>query len=113
MNTSTVFESLDVSHVGCALACALCAMPAVHVLTIERHRSSFALVAETVPSLVGCPSRGVLAVGHRRVPVLLHDLPRAEVPVRVVRCKRRYRCHETAREVTTFCEVHGLVAPGG
>ncbi len=99
------------SLVSCAPACALFDLPDVHVLTIERHRSSFTLVVETVPSLVGCPSCGVLAVGHGRVPVLLHDLPCAGVPVRVVWRKRRYRCHETACEITTFSEVHELGAP--
>lgn len=107
----TVLEGLDVSHAMCAPACALFDLPDVHVLTIERHRSSFTLVVETVPSLVGCPACGVLAVGHGRVAVLLHDLPCAGVPVRVVWRKRRYRCHETACEVTTFSEVHELAAP--
>ena len=51
----TVLEGLDVSHAMCAPACALFDLPDVHVLTIERHRSSFTLVVETVPSLVGCP----------------------------------------------------------
>ena len=67
----TVLEGLDVSHAMCAPACALFDLPDVHVLTIERHRSSFTLVVETVPSLVGCPACGVLAVGHGRVAVLL------------------------------------------
>ena len=70
----TVLEGLDVSHAMCAPACALFDLPDVHVLTIERHRSSFTLVVETVPSLVGCPACGVLAVGHGRVAVLLHDI---------------------------------------
>lgn len=113
MPAPTVLAGLDVSNVGSALACVISGLPAVHVLTIERHRSSFALTVETVPSLVRCPNCGVLAVGHRRVPMLLHDLPCAGVPVRVVWRKRRYRCHETAREVTTFCELHELVAPRG
>ncbi|MEX5259352.1 helix-turn-helix domain-containing protein [Kocuria sp. CPCC 205263] len=111
MLNPTVLEGLDVSHVSCAPACALFDLPDVHVLTIERHRSSFALVVETVPSLACCPSCGVLAIGHGRVPVLLHDLPCVGVPVRVVWRKRRYRCHETACEVTTFSEVHELAAP--
>ena len=53
----------------------------------------------------------MLATGHGRWKVLLHDLPCAGVPVRVVRRKRRYRCRETTCEVTTFSEVHELVAP--
>ncbi|MFC4904082.1 helix-turn-helix domain-containing protein [Kocuria oceani] len=65
----------------------------------------------TVPLVVGCPSCGVLAVGHGRVPVLSHDLPCAGVPVRVVWSKRHYRCHEDVCEVRTFSEVHELAAP--
>lgn len=99
------------SHASCAPACALFDLPDVHVLTVERQGSSFTLLVETVPSLVGCPSCGVLAVGHGRVPVLLHDLPCAGVSVRVVWRKRRYRCHEDACETTTFSEVHKLAAP--
>ncbi|GEO90706.1 ISL3 family transposase [Kocuria flava] len=105
--TPTVLEGLDVSHATCALF----DLSDVHVLTIERHHSSFTLVVETVPSLVGCPCCGVLAADHGRVAVLLHDLPFAGVPVRVVWRKRRYRCHEMACEVTTFSEVHELAAP--
>ncbi|WP_426120696.1 helix-turn-helix domain-containing protein [Kocuria sp. LHG3120] len=111
MLNPTVLEGLDVSHVSCAPACALFDLPDVHVLTIERHRSSFTVVVETVPLVVGCPSCGVLAVGHGRVPVLSHDLPCAGVPVRVVWRKRRYRCHENVCEVRTFSEVHELAAP--
>lgn len=99
------------SHAACAPACALFDLPNVHVLTIERHRLSFTLVVETAPSLVGCPSCGVLATGHGRAPVLLHDLPCAGAPVHVVWRKRRYRCHEHACEVTTFSEVHELATP--
>ena len=109
--TPTVLEGLDVSHLTCAPACALFNLPDVHVLTAERHQRSFTLVVETVPSLMGCPSCGVLAVGHGRRQVLLHDLPCAGVPVRVVWRKRRYRCYETACAVTTFGEVHELAAP--
>lgn len=111
MLNPTVLEGLDVSHATCAPACALFDLSDVHVLTIERHRSSFTLVVETVPSLVGCPACGVLAVGRGRVPVLLHDLPCAGVPVRVVWRKRRYRCYEDVCEVRTFSEVHELAAP--
>ena len=107
----TVLEGLDMLHATCAPACTLFDLSDVHVLSVACGRSSFTLVVETVPSLVGCPACGVLATGHGRVSVLLHDLPCAGVPVRVVWRKRRYRCHETAYEVTTFSEVHELAAP--
>ncbi|QQE49265.1 ISL3 family transposase [Micrococcus luteus] len=113
MLNPTVLEGLDVSHAMCAPACALFDLPDVHVLTIERHRSSFTLVVETVPPLVGCPSCAVLATGHGRRKVLLHDLPCAGVPVRVRWRKRIYRCLEDACEISTFSELHELAAPRG
>lgn len=64
-----------------------------------------------MPSLVGCPSCGVLAVGHGRRQVSLHDLPCSGVPVRVVWRKRVHRCVEEACETTTFSEIHELAAP--
>jgi transposase len=47
----------------------------VHVLAVDRGPRSFTLVVETVVALVGCPSCAVLATGHGRCEVLLHDLP--------------------------------------
>lgn len=114
VSTPPVLEGLEVSHATCAPACALFDLPGLpdlHVLAVERGRSSFTVVVETVPTPVGCPACGVLAVGHGRVPVLLHDLPCAGVAVRVLWRKRRYRCHENACETTTFSEVHDLAAP--
>uniref|UniRef100_UPI000A6A8D92 transposase family protein n=1 Tax=Kocuria rosea TaxID=1275 RepID=UPI000A6A8D92 len=61
--------------------------------------------------MVGCPSCGVLATGHGRRKVRLHDLPCAGVPVRVVWRKRIFRCREDACKVATFSEVHELAAP--
>ncbi|MEX3510774.1 transposase family protein [Kocuria carniphila] len=101
------------SHAICAPACALFDLPDVHVLAVERGLRSFALAVETVPALVGCPSCGVLATGHGRREVLLHDLPCAGVPVRVLWRKRIHRCREDACEISTFSEVHDLAAPRG
>ena len=91
--------------------CALFDLPDVHVLAVARGRFSFTVVVEIVPPAVGCPSCGVLAVGHGRRQVLLYDLPCAGVPVRVVRRKRVHRRREEACETTTFSEVHELAAP--
>ncbi|PZP18454.1 MAG: ISL3 family transposase, partial [Kocuria rhizophila] len=104
-------EGLDVSHAICAPACALFDLPDVHVRAVERGPRSFIVVVETSPTLVGCPSCGVLATGHGRREVVLHDLPCAGVPVRVVWRKRIFRCREDACEVVTFSEVHELAAP--
>ena len=92
----TILEGLDMLHATCAPACTLFDLPDVHVLAVERGPRSFTLAVETVPSLAGCPSCGVLATGHGRRKVLLHDLPCAGVPVRVVWHKRTYRCLEDA-----------------
>jgi transposase len=102
-----------VSHAICAPACVLFDLPDVHVLAVERGPRSFTLVVETVPSLVGCPGCGVLATGHGRRKVLLHDLPCAGVPVRVVWRKRVHRCQEDVCQTTTFSEIHRLAAPRG
>ena len=99
------------SHAICAPACALFDLPDVHVRAVERGPRSFTVVVETSPTLVGCPSCGVLATGHGRREVVLHDLPCAGVPVRVVWRKRIFRCREDACEVVTFSEVHELAAP--
>ena len=90
------------SHAICAPACALFDLPDVHVLAVERGARQFTVVVETVPPLVGCPSCAVLATGHGRRKVLLHDLPCAGVPVRVRWRKRIYRCLEDACEISTF-----------
>lgn len=99
------------SHALHAPACAIFDLFDVHVLTVERHRSSFTLIVGTVPSLVGCPFCGVLAAGHGRVVVLLLDLPCARVPVRVFWRQCRYRCHWMACEGKTFSQVHEMAAP--
>ena len=99
------------SHAICAPACALFDLTDVHVLTVERGPRSFTVVAETASSLAGCPGCGVLATGHGRREVLLHDLPCAGVPVRVLWRKRILRCREDACEISTFSEVHELAAP--
>ncbi|WP_370658525.1 transposase family protein [Kocuria sp. CCUG 69068] len=100
------------SHAICAPACALFDLPDVHVLAVERGPHSFTLVVETVATLVGCPSCAVLATGHGRRQVLLHDLPCAGAPVRVRWRKRIYRCLEDACDISTFSEIHSLAALG-
>ena len=96
------------SHAICAPACALFDLPDVHVLAVERGPRSFTVTAQTDPGPVGCPGCGVLATGHGRRVVLLHDLPCAGVPVRVAWRKRIYRCLEDRCGVSTFSEVHEL-----
>ena len=111
MLNPTFPEGLDMLHARCAPACTLFDLPDVHVLAVERGPRSFTLTVETVPSLAGCPSCGVLATGHGRRTVLLHDLPCAGVPVRVVLGQRIYRCLEDACDALTFSEIDELAAP--
>lgn len=77
---------------------------------MERGPRSFTVVAETASSLAGYPGCGVLATGHGRREVLLHDLPCAGVPMRVLWRKWILRCRENACEISTFSEVHELAA---
>ena len=59
------------------------------------------------------PVLWVLAIGHGRLQVLLHDLPCAGVPVRVTWRKRIYRCPDSACEVTTFSASSATAVFGG
>lgn len=104
----TALEASDVSYISCTPECWLFDLPDVRVPTIEGHRSSFTLVVETVPSLMSCLSCGLVAVGHGRVAVRLHDLRCARVSFRVEWHKRRYRCPEDVCEVTTFRKFQEL-----
>jgi hypothetical protein len=62
-------------------------------------------------SLAGCPTCGVVAVGHGRRAHVAADAPCFGAPVRLLWHKRIWRCREQACPVTTFSERHELIAP--
>jgi transposase len=54
---------------------------------------------------------GVVAIGHGRRLVRLHDVPCFGRPVRLLWAKRIWRCPETDCPRTTFTEEHPLAGP--
>ena len=68
------------------------------------------VTVESEPTLMGCPTCGVLAHGHGRVLVRLVDAPSAGRPVTVLWRKRRWVCPELACPRRSFVEQDGQVA---
>ena len=98
----------------CARVDTMFNMPSVHVLDAAwRDRSSkvaagLRLTVESHPAETGCPSCGVIAVGHGRRLRRLHDIPAFGAPVELVWRQRRYRCIEPACPLGGFSEDHSL-----
>jgi len=57
------------------------------------------------------PDCGVVAVGHGRRQVRLHDIPCFGRPVRLLWAKRVWRCADPDCPRTTFTEAHPLAGP--
>jgi transposase len=55
------------------------------------------LTVESHPAETGCPSCGVIAIGHGRRLRRLHDIPAFGAPVELVWRQRRYRCVSSRR----------------
>jgi transposase len=96
----------------CARADALFNLPDVHVLDVTRdQRDRLMVTVETDADVGGCPSCGVVAVGHGRRIHAAADAP-CFGAVTVVRWRKRvWRCAEPACPVGTFSEQHELIAP--
>ncbi|WP_308930515.1 transposase family protein [Arthrobacter sp. SLBN-112] len=62
------------------------------------------LGVETGEDVTGCPDCGVVAVGHGRRRVRLHDIPGFGGPVSILWAKRVWRCPDSACPRTTFTE---------
>lgn len=96
----------------CARADALFNASGMHVLEVAQDESGRLVVTvETDADVGGCPSCGVVAVGHGR---RVHEA--ADAPcfgaVTVIRWRKRiWRCTEPACPVVTFSEQHELIAP--
>jgi len=96
----------------CARADAIFDVPDMHVLDVEvDDRSRLVLTVESGRLEYGCPSCGVLAVGHGRRVRLLHDVPCLGRVTLVRWLVRIWRCREPACPTTTFSEVHDLAPP--
>jgi transposase len=96
----------------CARADALFNLPDVHVLDVARDaRDRLVVTVETDADIGGCPSCGVVAVGHGRRVHVAADAP-CFGAVTVIRWRKRvWRCVEPACPVGTFSERHELIAP--
>jgi transposase len=79
----------------------------VHVVDVTtRDDGSLLLDVETGDELAGCTSCGVVAVGHGRRVVRLHDTPCFGRAVLVRWRKRIWRCAEPTCPVGTWTEEH-------
>ena len=95
----------------CARADELFGVEGVRVLDVStRDDGTLVLDVETDQVLAGCASCGVVAVGHGRRVVRLHDAPCFGRPVLVRWRKRVWRCAEQACAVSTWSEDHGYAA---
>src|SRR5690349_270729 len=96
----------------CARADALFNLPDVHVLDVARDdRDRLVVTVETDADVGGCPSCGVVAIGHGRRVHTAADAP-CFGAVTVIRWRKRvWRCAEPACPVGTFSEQHELMAP--
>jgi transposase len=65
----------------------------------------------TGDDFTGCPDCGVVAVGHGRRGVRLHDIPCFGRPVMPLWAKRVWRCPDRDCPRSTFSEDHALAGP--
>lgn len=95
----------------CARADELFDVAGMHVLEVVREPDRFVLTVESDQDLAGCPTCGVVAVGHGRRAHRVHDAPCFAVPSVVVWRKRVWRCAESTCATQTFSENHPLAGP--
>ena len=96
----------------CARADALFDVPGMHVLDVAVDgRGRLVLTVETDRTVAGCPSCGVVAVGHGRRVHRVHDAPCFAASTVLMWRKRNWRCREPACPTVTFSERHPLIAP--
>ena len=90
----------------------LVGLSGLHVTGVERAEGRLRVQVESrPPTVMGCPSCGVVAHGHGRQLVELIDAPCFTAPVRLLWRKRRWRCPESSCPVTSFMEQDPDVAP--
>ena len=95
----------------CQRADALFGVAGIHVTTVAETAAGLSLHVETDDTLVGCPTCGVVAIGHGRRRVRLHDTPCFGQPVCLTWAKRLWRCPDDDCPATVFTEEHRLAAP--
>ncbi|MFD1846984.1 helix-turn-helix domain-containing protein [Arthrobacter flavus] len=95
----------------CARADAMLGVKGIHVTSVTTTPAGLVLGVETGDTIVGCPACGVIAVGHGRRSVRLHDTPCFGRAVRLIWAKRIWRCPDQGCPKTTFTEEHPLAGP--
>ena len=96
----------------CARADAIFDVPGMHVLDVEvDDQQRLVLTVESGQLAHGCPSCGVLAVGHGRRVRLLHDAPCFGRVTLVRWLVRIWRCREPGCPTGTFSEAHDVAPP--
>ena len=90
---------------------ALLDVEGVHISAVTAAGTGLLLHVETGEDLTGCPDCGVVAVGHGRRQVRLHDIPCFGRPVQLLWAKRVWRCPDDDCPRTTFTEEHQLAGP--
>lgn len=92
----------------CTRADALLRFEGIHVYAVTAPPQAWFCSSRPVNDLAGCPDCGVVAVGHGRRQVRLHDIPCFGRPVRLLWAKRLWRCTDPDCPRTTFTEEHPL-----
>lgn len=92
----------------CERADTLLGVPGVHVTSVTEAATGLILHVETEQTISGCPACGVVAVGHGRRRIRLHDIPCFGRPVRLAWAKRLWRCPDEHCPKKVFSEEHPL-----
>jgi transposase len=95
----------------CTRADALLGVEGIHIRSVTTTANGLVLRVETGETLSGCPACGVIAIGHGRREVRLHDIPCFGRPVRLLWAKRVWRCPDPDCPGNTFTEEHPLAGP--
>ncbi len=95
----------------CTRADAMLGVEGIHVRSVMATDAALFLRVETGETVAGCPACGVIAVGHGRREVRLHDTPCSGRPVCLLWAKRIWRCPDPDCPKTTFTEEHALAGP--
>nr|WP_113719697.1 ISL3 family transposase [Arthrobacter dokdonellae] len=80
----------------------------MHITAVNETATGLSLHVETDQTVAGCPKCGVVAIGHGRRKVWLHDTPISGRPVRLLWAKRLWRCADAHCPATVFTEEHPL-----
>ncbi len=89
---------------GTGLAEAILGLDGFRVLGVDESSSEVVITVETIASVAGCRSCGVLAEIHDRLRVEVRDLPCFGRPARLIWLKRRWRCREDECPAKTWTE---------